>query len=50
MDRGRNIVVARTHTLSKRYCFTYQVHMDTLRHTRIAVLGFMTYYLVWTPL
>jgi hypothetical protein len=46
MDRGRSIVVALTHTLSKALLFSYQVHMDTLRHTRIVVLGFVAYYLV----
>jgi hypothetical protein len=42
MDRVRSKVVAQTHTLSKALLFSYQVHMDTLCHTRIAILGFMT--------
>jgi hypothetical protein len=50
MDRGRNIVVARTHTLSKALLFSYSTYTWTLRHTRIAVLGFVTHYLVQTPL
>jgi hypothetical protein len=50
MDTTRSKVVAQTHTLSKALLFSYQVHMDTLRHTRIAILGFMTHYLVETPL
>jgi hypothetical protein len=50
MDRGQNMVVAQTHTLSKHYCSLSIRCTWTLRHTRIAILGFVTHYLVQTPL
>jgi hypothetical protein len=50
MDRARSIVVAQTHTLSKALLFSLIMCIWTLCHTRIAVLGFMTHYLVQTPL
>jgi hypothetical protein len=50
MDRGRSIVVASTHTLSSVLLFSRIMCSWTLRHTRIAVLGFVTHTIVSTPL
>jgi hypothetical protein len=50
MDRARSKVVAQTHTLSKALLFSLIRCTWTLHHTRIAILGFMTHYLVQTPL
>jgi hypothetical protein len=50
MDWGRNIVVAQTHTLSSVLLFSSITCSWTLHHTRIVVLGFVTHYLVQTPL
>jgi hypothetical protein len=46
MDRGRNIVVARTHTLSSVLLSCSITCSRTLRHTRIVVLGFVTHSIV----
>jgi hypothetical protein len=50
MDKARSKVVAQTHTLSKVLLFSLIRCTWTLRHTRIAILGFVTHYLVQTPL